>query len=1029
MGKINKLTKQGETVYPITVSDAVINPDTKRSVTQELKRTLQATGVDSFEDFSEAMDYSAGDKVWHDDTLYEFTAEHPKGAWTGTDVRETSFKKDLDRIFSFEENPEFVYSVLDSEGKLLLGIKENGEPYFPKNETYRVESNQEFLAAWVDAAGHVLFGLRTDGSTYVAKADFLTKIEEITKLLDENSIKDEEIAAQVKQLQDTFSFVSNDEWLHAVVDAEGKLLFGIKAENGEVVMPKQDTYKVVKNDEWLAAWLDATDKILFGVKADGTFWAAKHNFSTGGNYDGEIEDINNTLSSMQGTITDLADKIADIDTSGIANTVFSVIDDAEERLSVTTDKDERVISYRDKDGVLHENKGIDTSKYYLNGEEKDFTDRSEIAGEVTKAAENGAVKLENVDGVSNHNTPNLLIADEMQKTFNDGTNSFTPPNAGYEMSNPIECKAGDWFTRTGTATGMVVVTDENDKNGTRLFNADGTTLGNTFQVPTDMTWVKYIRMAAEVTGAEDGSVVICKGKEAYTADNRGDYVTVDKLRLQNANIPKDIKYLKSSDGKYWELYVDESHKLQIREIDPDIITELPADFPVYTISGDYGEYFDTYTSFRLPYLMERNKNGVLKYYKAENDQTSYADFRKTKNSSNEVRYLKAYTEGYKGPQGEKLLTIYDENFKIIDTNIGGQNGRDIDPHDYVYFDDNHVATFGHENGIISIPANEENSDFVEINFGSITNYLAYILEWKKIDGVWTIIGEFNMKDYPRLLTDAFGCYSDNETLGVHPNTLFLDYDGNYVMNLRNNDSWIKIKRAENSDGTVTIGSKTLDYNEAIIGRVGGKYNSGYIDPKRVLEEGFTFTDVPTSLHTRSTDEEPAWKFYHVHDVAYWGMKTIGDKQYPTYTLFDNNMWTGNSQTSNYIDINPRNNYLNNPTANNENSFVEGKSDDGGAYDTNMVSRVVQLSIDWENHLIKDYRAYIIPKHYSGTRGSAQMFDEGVLLINWSDQSECGLYDFNDEQAQVENHTYKNGKELWHISNLSSFRVYGYKITN
>lgn len=112
----------------------------------------------------------------------------------------------------------------------------------------------------------------------------------------------------------------------------------------------------------------------------------------------------------------------------------------------------------------------------------------------------------------------------MQKTFNDGTNSFTPPNEGYEMSNPIECQAGDWFTRTGTATGMVVVTDADDKNGTRLFNSDGTTLGSTFQIPTDMTWVRYIRMAALKTGAEDGSVVICKGKVAYTGDDKGDFL-------------------------------------------------------------------------------------------------------------------------------------------------------------------------------------------------------------------------------------------------------------------------------------------------------------------------------------------------------------------------------------------------------------------------------------------------------------------------------------------------------------------------
>lgn len=1079
-----------------------------------------------------------GDKIEEVETALNEKIEVLQDA---IDVINASLKQ-LTDTFSYQDSPEFVSVVTDNENKVLFGIKEDGKPYFPKNEMYHVESNQEFLAAWLDTAGHVLFGLRQDGSTYVAKADFLDKLAEIKRLLDENGIGDSKIAEKVSQLQsdvevlkeasntlrsdvdtledtfshqeneefahvvtdadgkvlfgiksdgslyypnnemyhviqndeylaawvdvsnkllfgikvdgsiyiakseyidavkeiqakivslsesvqpltETFSIVSNDEWLHTVVDAENRLLFGIKAENGEVVMPKQDTYKVVKNDEWLAAWLDSQDRILFGVKADGIFWTAKSNFTGGGNYDEQIEDINNTLSSMQGTVKDLADKIADIDTSGVANTIFSVIDDAEERLAVTIDKDKRVISYRDKDGVLHEKKGVDTSKYYLNGEEKDFTDRSEIAGEVTKAAENGAVKLENVDGVSNHNTPNLLIADEMQKTFNDGTNSFTPPNAGYEMSNPIECQAGDWFTRTGTATGMVVVTDENDKNGTRLFNADGTTLGSTFQIPTDMTWVRYIRMAAEVTGAEDGSVVICKGKVAYTGDDRGDYLTVDKLRVQNFNLPKDVKYLKSSDGKYWELYVDDSHQLQIREIDPDIITELPAGFPVYTISGDFSEYFDTWVSMVNTYLVERNKNGVIKYNKLKASPALYAEFRKEKNLSGETRYVVGFPDGYTGLNGEKYLTIYDENFNIIDTDIH-VFGLPFDPHDFVFFNDNHVAIFSsNRKSQVQVPIDKDKTDYVTINAVS-----AVIIELKKTDGVWNEIGRFNMYDYPELLTDEFGIYSETGVLEVHPNTLFIDYDGNYVLNIRNNDSWIKVKRTENKNGTVTIGSDTLDYNEAIIGRVGGKYNSGYIDPKRVLEEGFTFTDTPTNLHTRSTDEEPIWKFYHVHDVAYWGMKTIGDKQYPTYTLFDNNMWTGNVPTSNYIDINPRNNYSNNPTANNDGYFVENKSDDGGAYDTHMVSRVVQLSIDWENRLIKDYRVYEIPKRYSYTRSGAQMFDEGVLFISWADQRICGLYDFNDEQTEVENHIYKNGKELFKASITAGgfYRVHGYK---
>lgn len=888
----------------------------------------------------------------------------------------------------------------------------------------------EFIRVYTDADGKFLWGIRVDGTVEWAKGvptpvkEALRELKDKLETQDIKSLQDaiDVINASLKPLTDTFSFVSNDEWLHAVVDAEGKLLFGIKAENGEVVMPKQDTYKVVSNDEWLAVWLDATDKILFGVKADGTFWAAKSNFTGGGNYDEQITQINNTLQQVQ-------DQLKDIDTSGVANTVFTVIDDAEERLAVTTDKDERVISYRDKDGVLHEKKGVDTSKYYLNGKERNFVDQTEVAGfaeeAIDDAISNGDISLENINGVSNHNTPNLLIASEMQKTFNDGVNSFTPPNAGYEMSNPIECQAGDWFTRTGTATGMVVVTDENDKNGTRLFNADGSTLGSTFQIPADMTWVRYIRMAAEVVGAEDGSVVICKGKVAYTEDNRGDFLTIDKLKLQNANIPKDIKFLKSPDGKYWELYVDDSHQLQIREIDPNIIVDLPAGFPLYEITGDYGDYFDTWLSFRLPFLMERNENGVIKFYNCgDTGVSSYADFKKVKSKSGNIRYLKAFSIGSTSSNGEKLLTIYDEDFNIVDTNIASVFPW-FDPHDYYYFDDNHVACFTNGNFTYNnarVPVDDNESSFIDVAHAKY--FILY--ELKKINGEWKIIGQFNMYDYPKLFTDEISSYDDTEPTEVHPNTLFLDYDGNYIVNLRNNDTFIKIRRVENSDGTVTIGSKTLDYDEAIIGRVGGKYNSAYLDRKRVLEDGFAFTDVPTSLQERSTDEWDEWHWFHAHDVSYWGMKNIEGQSYPTYLLFDNNMWTQNGASTNYNDINERNNYQNNPNGNNDGKFVAGKSDNGGAYDTCMVSRVVQLSIDWENHLIKDYRIYQIQKKYSLTRGSAQMFDEGVLLINWSDQTECGLYDFNDEQTQVQGHTYKNGKELWHVVNQSSFRVYGLK---
>lgn len=47
-----------------------------------------------------------------------------------------------------------------------------------------------------------------------------------------------------------------------------------------------------------------------------------------------------------------------------------------------------------------------------------------------------------------------------------------------------------------------------------------------------MDWVRYIRLAVEEEGANDGSVVICKGKYAFTGSEKGDFLTIPKLRVE-----------------------------------------------------------------------------------------------------------------------------------------------------------------------------------------------------------------------------------------------------------------------------------------------------------------------------------------------------------------------------------------------------------------------------------------------------------------------------------------------------------------
>ena len=866
---------------------------------------------------------------------------------------------EVKECFRIIENEEFLKAIVDSDDKVLFGFyRATGKPYYPLNEMYHVIQNKEYFAAWVTTDNKVVLGIRRDGEI-IGEIHAVNALKQVISQLQSDLASLQEkvgtIDTNLKELLDVFSLQENSEYLAVEKDAEGKVLSA--------------TYN------------------------DGSHYS--HNLKS--------ETIDAKVDKKEGK------SLIDSDVAG----AHSAFEDPEERFNMELDSESRILSYRDKDGIKNENVGFNSTNYYKNGEKCEWIEGSDVIPIVKKSDD---IPLSILDGVSNHNTPNLIVPSDIQKTFNDGTHSFTPPNAGYEMSNRIECEAGDWFTRTGTATGMIVVTDSNDKNGQRLFNSDGTTFGSTFQIPEELTWVKYIRMAVDAEAAKAGEVVICRGKKAYSGESNGDFLTLDKLRVMKSNMPKDLRFLKTSNGDYYELYIDEKDfSVKARKIDPSVITELPEDFPVFNAKGDFSKYFNYLVAMPIDYMVEQNQNGVTAYQKMGANAYYYAEFRKERSLSGQVRYVAMHPYySYKGVKGEIGLTIYDKKFNVVETNIKASNVMP-DAHDFVYIDDNHVILVGY-GGKKNI-AITQGSESLNILSQSI-----YISEIKKINGHWTELASFDTNDYPQLLTDGInnGC----DFVRTHWNTVQLDYDGNLLINMRDMNCFWKIKRVVDSNGNITIGSKTKDYNEAIIGRVGGVYNSGYIDSKRVLEEGFQFTDIPSSLGGRSSDKPSLWNFYHEHDVTYWGKKMISGEEYPTYILFDNNMWTGETPTGNYYDVNPRNNYKNNPNGNNDHYFVASKSDNG-AYDEKMVSRIVQLSIDWTNHLIKDYKVYEISKKYSYTRSSVQMFDEGVLLISWADQSSVGLYDFNDESTEINGKLLKNGKELF-SAKIYTYRVHGYK---
>lgn len=287
-----------------------------------------------------------------------------------------------DTPFRVIENEEFIMAVVDSDDRVLFGIyRATGKPYYPQNDMYHISQNEEFLWVILDAANHPLLGIQQDGTCWAAKAQWLDDIKAIKNVL--SSIDETLKTFQPKEdgkglinldVADSFFYISNDEYIIAVVDAENRILAGIKYD-GEPYFPNHEMYSVITNEEWLYAIIDAENKVLGGFRADDGHMVV-----------GGI-DISTFISDAIIDISDIKERTAhlstmdndeylsvetDADGKVIGYTApdgshylykvksetipeeFSHIEDQEKRMEIVTDADGKVMSYRDSDGKKHE---------------------------------------------------------------------------------------------------------------------------------------------------------------------------------------------------------------------------------------------------------------------------------------------------------------------------------------------------------------------------------------------------------------------------------------------------------------------------------------------------------------------------------------------------------------------------------------------------------------------------------------------------------------------------------------------------
>ncbi len=287
-----------------------------------------------------------------------------------------------DTPFRVIENEEFIMAVVDSENRVLFGIyRATGEPYYPLNEMYHVEQNEEFLWLILDAVNHPLLGIQQDGTCWAAKAQWLDDIKAIKEAL--SSIDDTLKTFQPKEdgkglinieIADSFFYISNDEYIIAVVDAEDRILAGIKYD-AQPYFPNHEMYSVITNEEWLYAIIDAENKVLGGFHAnDGHMFVGGIDISTF--ISDAIIDIADIKERTAHLSTIENDEYLSVETDAEGKVIgyiapdgshylykvksetipeeFSHIEDPEGRTEITTDAEGRIMSYRDLQGKKHE---------------------------------------------------------------------------------------------------------------------------------------------------------------------------------------------------------------------------------------------------------------------------------------------------------------------------------------------------------------------------------------------------------------------------------------------------------------------------------------------------------------------------------------------------------------------------------------------------------------------------------------------------------------------------------------------------
>lgn len=464
---------------------------------------------------------------------------------------------EVKECFKVIENDEFIHAVIDSEGRLLFGIyRDSGKPYFPQNDMYHISQSEEFLWVILDAANHPLLGIQQDGTCWAAKAQWLDDIKAIKEAL--SSIGEALKTFQPKEdgkglinldVADSFFYISNDEYIIAVVDSEDRILYGIYRDTGKPYYPQNEMYHVEQNEEFFAVWLDAANHVLLGITRDGQIIGEIH----------AVNALKKVISQLQSDLASLQEKVGTIDTNlKELLDVFS-LQDNEEYLAVEQDAEGKVLSATNPDGsktfytplipkssikfddrTIYEDEVEDYKELLLDSDNKilRYTDKDDVVHEnreiVFSSANLGSNEsVKELAVPRSMNLPKYGYTDIKEETF------YLTANEGYSDKNGILAMLVNEDTQANAQKGLTpykYFVKSTLQNTDGVYSVTSESVSLNFYVPSDVKEVggKFY-VTSSLTNGSDGS---------YTVNPTSIEVTkiVDKPNVGTWEISKKTKH-------------------------------------------------------------------------------------------------------------------------------------------------------------------------------------------------------------------------------------------------------------------------------------------------------------------------------------------------------------------------------------------------------------------------------------------------------------------------------------------------------